>query len=125
LDDSTEVCLKDLKAIFFIKTLEGCPEHEERKEFSRSGGGWTKVWIEFQCDGEELAGWSASSLWSKSGVFFLPTDTESNIEKIFVPRSSLKRFLIGAAAQSAASQYRGKKPADRTVASDAGPSPAT
>ena len=123
LREPAEIRLAELKAIFFIKTLEGRPEHEERKEFSLPGGSWSKVWIEFDCDGEELAGWTSPSLSSKLGFFLLPTDTESNIEKIYVPRSALKRVLKGAAAESAALEYGRKRPSDRVGAGEPPRSP--
>lgn len=99
------VRLSQLKALFFIKSMEGNSEHVESKEFTQLGTDWSKVWVQFKCDGEELAGWSAPHLSSGSGFFFLPTDMESNIDKIFVPHSAIRCCLKGADAETAARRH--------------------
>jgi hypothetical protein len=103
--EAVEIRLVELKALFFIKNLEGSREHEERKEFDQLGSDWSKIWVQFKCDREELAGWSAPHLSSGSGFFFLPTDMESNIDKIFVPHCAVRCCLKGADAEVAARRH--------------------
>lgn len=99
------VATTDLKALFFIRTPEGDPDHEERKAFDHASDSWVKLWIEFECDGEELAGWTTASLSGRSGFFMIPTDQESNIVKMFVFRSALRKVLKGSEAEAAAHDY--------------------
>ena len=111
------IATADLKALFFIKTEKGNPDHEERKTFRHPGESWVKLWIVFECDGEELAGWTMASLSGKNGFFMIPTDQESNIEKMFVFRSALKTIRKGPEAEAAAREYAHRTAADETAPS--------
>jgi hypothetical protein len=95
----------DLKAIFFIKSLPGNPDHEERKDFEEREGSGQKLWVEFT-DGEALAGWSSSYGRDKDGFYLYPTDPDSNINMAYIFRSAVKRVRTGPFAQRAASRHR-------------------
>lgn len=97
-----------LKAVFFIKTAEGDPSHEERKDFGLRKTAEKRVWIEF-ADGEQLAGWS-TSFASGKGFFFTPTDPGSNLERAYAYKAAVKRILDGAEAEKAAAEYRPPRP---------------
>jgi hypothetical protein len=94
---------RDLKALFFIKTADGDPEHEEDKDFDAKEGPEREIWVEF-LDGEHLAGFS-SALGSPKGFFFTPTDRDSNLERVFAFRPAVRRLLQGPQALRAAEAY--------------------
>ncbi len=100
----TLVSLAELKGLFFVKTLDGDPEHRERKSFRDRKGIGKKVWVEFR-DGECLAGWTLSLVIEKLGFFLFPTDANSNLEKAFVLHSAVKRVLLDDAAEKAAAEH--------------------
>ncbi len=114
--EAVQVRLVELKALFFIKNLEGSREHHEKKEFNQLGSDWSKIWVQFKCDHEELAGWSAPHLCSGSGFFLFPTDMESNIDKIFVPHGSVRCCLKGADAETAARRHARLRAVQKTPA---------
>jgi hypothetical protein len=95
---------KGLKAVFFIKTMAGQPQHEEGKDFGSKNTAEKKIWIEFT-DGEQLAGWS-SALGGRNGFYFTPTDPDSNLERVFVFRDAVRRVLQGEEAIRAAQEHR-------------------
>ena len=45
VQDPVLVKVADLKALFFIKTEEGDPDHQERKAFEHLSSSWFKVWM--------------------------------------------------------------------------------
>jgi hypothetical protein len=100
----TVVSFAELKGVFFVKTLDGDPEHRERKSFRDRKGIGKKVWVEFR-DGECLAGWTLSLVMEKLGFFLFPTDANSNLEKVFVLHSAVKRVLLDEAAEKAAAEH--------------------
>ncbi len=99
-----DVPFADLKAVFFVKSLEGDPAHREKKLFSARKDpdhAWRKIFIKFK-DGENLYGFLKGEVpWKQGffvaepqtaarGFFVIPTDEESNNIKIFVVGSSIK-----------------------------------
>ena len=104
----TAVSTNELKAVFFIKTIEGDSEHEEEKDFGSKNTPEKKVWIEFT-DGEELAGWS-SSFASGNGFFFTPTDAASNTVRAYVFKSAVRRVLDGPEAERAMAERKARPP---------------
>jgi hypothetical protein len=100
----TRVAIEGLKAIFFIKTLEGNPGHVDKRVFEDRLGTEKKVWIEFT-DGEKLAAWANSSSSPRGGFYVFPADEESNMEKAYVFRAAIQRMDEGEAAEAAAREY--------------------
>lgn len=96
--------LRELKAVFFVKSLEGDRDHREKKLFGarkdadRLG---RKIYIKFR-DGENLYGFYRGDIpWKQGyfvtephstaqGFFITPTDSESNNIRIFVVGSAVK-----------------------------------
>lgn len=93
--------VKNMKALFFVRSLEGNPTRRDHREFPKGTGLRTKLWLEFR-DGEKMAGWPVSAALGRKGFYVLPTDPDSNVEKAYVFRDSLSRILEGKAAESAA-----------------------
>ncbi len=85
-----EVAYDDLKAVFYVKNLEGREDYHDRKEFtSDSPKTGEKVEVKFE-DGELLRGRVINYDEEKQGFFLNPADPDSNDEKIFVVFNALE-----------------------------------
>jgi hypothetical protein len=102
---ATRVEVEGLKALFFVKTLEGNRDHVEKRAFEERLGTEKKVWIEFT-DGERLAGWSNSFASQRAGFYVFPADEDSNMEKAYVFRAAVAKLDEGEAAEAAARGYQ-------------------
>lgn len=87
------VPFKDLKAIFFVRDLDGNASYRERKALDPAAKG-RKVTVVFG-DGEELVGTTVNYLRSAPGFFVHPADPKSNNERVFVVAQAVKdvKFL--------------------------------
>jgi Family of unknown function (DUF6982) len=79
------VNIKDLKALFFVRSLKGDAQYRERKNFRpEDPNRGSKVEITFG-DGEMLVGYTlVRDLWERTGFFVTPLDPRSNNRKVFV-----------------------------------------
>jgi hypothetical protein len=102
---ATRVEVDGLKAVFFVKTLEGNRDHVEKRAFEERLGTEKKVWIEFT-DGERLAGWSNSFASQRAGFYVFPADEDSNMEKAYVFRAAVVRLEEGEAAEAASRAWQ-------------------
>ena len=89
----SEVLFSDLKAVFFVKSLEGKPDHpfpsgsvDERAE----PRGTMKVKITF-FDGETLIGTTQGYTLEREGFFIVPLEEDSNNLRIFVVSKAVKQ----------------------------------
>ena len=85
-----EVSMSLLKAVFFVKTLEGNKDHRSPEDFSMESlknVRGLKIKIAFS-DGEVMYGKIHGYTRHMQGFFILPADKESNIERAFVIRES-------------------------------------
>jgi hypothetical protein len=81
---STQVLVRDLKAVFFVRDLVGNPAHQDAQKFppgSRPGG--AHVEVRFR-DGEVLMGTAESPTTDPQGVYVIPADQESNNVRVYV-----------------------------------------
>ncbi|MCL5422111.1 MAG: hypothetical protein M1461_06530 [Nitrospirae bacterium] len=88
----------ELKAIFFVRTFEGKPEHSEKKTFRDPVSLGKRVFVKFK-DGESMTGYIEGGVpWEKGfflepkkgpGFFLIPVDHDSNNIKVFVVASSV------------------------------------
>ncbi|RKX71705.1 hypothetical protein DRP53_00535 [candidate division WOR-3 bacterium] len=93
-DKSYTIVLDELKAVFFVKQLEGMDprrpvvkrDFDEVKDKRLVG---KKVKVVFK-DGEELRGTTLGYSPKRKGFFFTPIDPESNNERIFAILSAVK-----------------------------------
>jgi len=95
LDDCIEVLVDDLKAVFFVKRLEGSiAPHNRPPERSLPGATSTerRVSVTFT-DNEVIEGFTHSFHLDRLGFFMKPVDSDDNNERIFVVLSSAKRIL--------------------------------
>jgi hypothetical protein len=84
--------MKDLKAVFFVKTFEGNKDNKKRKEFipsDRPQG--RKVEVTF-IDNEVIQGSTVGYDPQRLGFFLFPADSNSNNIRIYVVTSAVKNF---------------------------------
>jgi hypothetical protein len=99
------VSVSDLKALFFVRSLDGNRDYQDHRRFKGQAGVRAKLWLEFE-DGERMAAYPVSPFLGKHGFYVLPTDSDSNVEKAWVSRAPLKRVLEGREAERAAARFR-------------------
>ncbi len=81
-----EVKIADLKALFFVKRLEGNPSYHEQKGFTDRKMYGQRVSCRL-ADGEVLTGYTQGYDPSRPGFFLVPADPDSNNERVFVVNS--------------------------------------
>jgi hypothetical protein len=81
-EPATNVLMKDLKAVFFVKDFDGQPTHKENLHADSQSHG-RKIEVSFK-DGEKLVGRTEGYSPDKPGFFMFPEDPESNNIRIFV-----------------------------------------
>ncbi|HVN72318.1 MAG TPA: hypothetical protein VMU10_09900 [Desulfomonilia bacterium] len=84
--------IKDLKAIFFVRTFEGNSEYAERNNFMQGDliqG--RKAEVTFP-DGEVIRGSTMGYDAQRLGFFLVPVDPKSNNIRIFVVTKAVKNF---------------------------------
>lgn len=93
--DATDVNIDDLKAIFFVKELDGNPDYSERKSFSEDETYLGKKVEVTYHDGEVAVGTVLAYDPERPGFLMAPSDEKSNNIKVFVVSSAVKgmRFL--------------------------------
>lgn len=78
----TEISLKDLKAVFFVKDFKGNSKYTESKKIEDGKPG-RKVEVSF-FDGEKMVGTTQAYNANHKGFFVFPADAKSNSLRIFV-----------------------------------------
>lgn len=89
--DRVPIALADLKALFFVRSLEGNPQHHENlipEEGDPRSRGLTPVRVVFE-DGEVIVGLTIRYPPNKPFFFLVPVDTASNNIRILVNGSAL------------------------------------
>ncbi len=89
-DDPITVELSTLKAIFFVKSYEGNPDHVEDLTFENARGQGRKINVTF-ADGEVVAGFTTGYNPTKPGFWVFPTDPGSNNARIFVVSAAVTK----------------------------------
>jgi hypothetical protein len=90
--DTQQILIKDLKAIFFVKDFGGNPAYDERRQFGdgdRPQG--RKMEILFK-DGEKIVGSTLGYEPSRPGFFIQPVDGQSNNMRVFVVQSFVDKI---------------------------------
>ena len=78
----SEVRLAELKAVFFVKSFEGDPQHKRSNEPSPGVTG-RRLRIVFK-DGEVVVGITQGYDKTRPGFFVVPVDTGGNNERCFI-----------------------------------------
>jgi hypothetical protein len=110
-DDSNAVELrfKQLKALFFVSSLDGDPDRQDVRGFV-NGPAETqqgkKIAVRFR-DGEFICGYTLSWTPDREGFFLFPADTGSNNQRIFVITAATVEIKAGPAAEVLAQRVLG------------------
>ena len=81
---------KDLKALFFVKTYKGNPDHEKQNDFDPTKPPvGRKIKVVFK-DGEVLVGTTTGYQPGRPGLFIVPADPDSNNERCYVFATATK-----------------------------------
>jgi uncharacterized protein DUF6982 len=81
---ASEVRVAELKALFFVKSFEGDPQHHKTNEPAPGQAlAGRRIRVVFK-DGEVIVGTTQGYDRSRPGFFLVPIDQESNNERCFV-----------------------------------------
>lgn len=98
--DAVELRFKELKAVFFVSSLDGDPARQDIRGFmdgppeTQKG---KKICVAFR-DGELLCGYTLSWTPDREGFFVFPADTASNNQRVFVISAAAREVKAGPAA---------------------------
>lgn len=101
-DSVKEIEVSHLKAVFFVKTLGGNKDYNEKRSFKEIDPATLhgiKIKVTFK-DGEVLCGLSLGYNKTKKGFFIVPIDPLSNNDRIYVVAASTARVVVGPAAEA-------------------------
>jgi hypothetical protein len=91
---TVEVRTKDLKALIFVRDYTGDPQYVERGEFDPSNPQLgRRVRITFK-DGEVMLGTTAGYQSGRPGLFLVPADAGSNVERCYVVAASTEEIAF-------------------------------
>ena len=89
-----EVKVPDLKALYFVRSLSGDPEHQKTNEFpTQAPAPGRKVQVTFK-DGEVLVGTTQGYQPERPGFFLLPADPRSNNERCYIVASATQKVAF-------------------------------
>ncbi len=81
-----EIMVKELKAVFFVKSFEGCREYIDRNDVERFGLG-RKIRVKFK-DGETIVGYTQGFSPNRTGFIVAPADPGCNNDRVFVVKAA-------------------------------------
>ncbi len=87
---TTEISIETLKAIFFVKDLEGDKDHAYNYKDEIAAAG-RKMRVHFT-DGEIISGYTLGYSPDRDGFFLTPADLKGNNARIFVVRSATQKI---------------------------------
>jgi hypothetical protein len=87
-----EVRVPELKALFFVKTFAGDPQHHRSNEPGPGGAG-RRLRVVFK-DGEVMVGTTQGYDRSRPGFFVIPVDATGNNERCFVVASATQEVTF-------------------------------
>lgn len=85
-----EIDIFDLKAVYFVKTYDGDPDHDIHNELERTGMG-KRIRVRFR-DGEVMVGYTQGYTPNRPGFFLFPADEQSNNSRVYVVSSSTEEI---------------------------------
>ena len=99
--NAIELRFKQLKALFFVSSLEGDPSRQDVRGFVQGPAETQqgkKISVRFK-DGEFICGYTLSWTPEREGFFLFPADTEANNQRIFVITAATVEVKAGPAAE--------------------------
>ncbi len=85
-----EIETASLKAVFFVRTFEGDPEHDAAYRFEGPSAQGRRIVVTFS-DGEVVAGFTNGYAPGKPGFFLVPADPEGNNLRIYVVNRAVRK----------------------------------
>lgn len=107
-----EIVVAELKAVFFVHSLEGDPLRQDLRGFVAGPGEnqkGRKIAVEF-LDGELLCGYAQSWSPDRDGFFVFPADPTSNNQRVYVLTAATRDIQAGGNADTLAERVLGKDP---------------
>ncbi len=95
-DEPQEIAVKDLKAVFFVKSFDGQGNRNDLKFFSNAPM-VHGIWVQLQFkDGEIMEGIVLNGMQHlvEPGFFVHPTDPDANNKLIYVLKAALADFRV-------------------------------
>jgi hypothetical protein len=89
-----EIRMRDLKAVYFVKDLEGNRQHTDRNEFDPTRPPVSRPMAVTFKDGEVLVGTTTGYQPGRPGFFFVPADATSNIEHCYIVTASTRTVRL-------------------------------
>ncbi len=80
---STQILVRELKAVFFVRDLVGNPARQDSQKFPSGQVANSYVEVRFR-DGEMMLGTADSPPTDPDGFFLIPVDPESNNLRVYV-----------------------------------------
>jgi uncharacterized protein DUF6982 len=99
-----EVRIDDLKAVFFVRDLDGKPSRPKLRGFLDAPAETSqgkKVAVRFR-DEELLCGYTLSYSPERKGFFLFPADAEGNNQRVYVVTSAAAEIKVGPTAEQLA-----------------------
>jgi len=99
-----QVRLAQLKAVFFVRKLDGDPDRSDLRGFITAppqGVHGRKIAVRF-ADAELLCGYAQSYSMSRDGFFIFPADAGSNNQRVFVITANAAEICEGDSAEALA-----------------------
>ena len=89
-----EILMSGLKAVFFVKDLQGHPDHHDISDFdpTKPAAG-RKIRVVFH-DGEVLVGTTQGYQPGRPGFFLVPADAKSNNERCYVVSAAAREVTF-------------------------------
>jgi len=88
------VNVNDLKAVFFVRKLEGLSERKDvMPDFMHPGPGERVVIVKFT-DGEIMLGATLTYTQERAGFFVRPADSDSNNVRIFIVKQYIQELRV-------------------------------
>ena len=109
---STQVLVRELKAVFFVRDLVGNPARQDSQKFPPGQVSNPHVEVRFR-DGEVMLGTADSPATESHGFFLIPADPESNNLRVYVVAAATRViYPLSAPARPApaAAQVRPDRP---------------
>jgi hypothetical protein len=108
-----EIRCKDLKALFFVRDLNGNHRRRDVRGFLNAPSDnmhGKKIAVRFK-DGELLCGYTLTFTPDREGFFVFPADPGSNNQRIYVITSSTSEIKAGPAADAMVQKLMGDEAA--------------
>jgi hypothetical protein len=109
---TVELRFRQLKALFFVNSLEGDPTRQDVRGFVHGpleNQHGKKIAVRFR-DGELMCGYTLSWSPDREGFFMFPADVHSNNQRIYVITSATLEVKAGPAAEVLAQRVLSEAP---------------